>query len=426
MNSKHFNSEKGQAIVYLALGLVVFLGFVALAIDGGMVLADRRDAQNATDASALAGASAAAQIVHNEIVAPKPSPNDCTYSVLLSSAKMAAISAAESRSTSNGYTLGTDPNDYVKVTCGDSHGTFMDVEVGISKNTPTSFLQVLVPKANLTNKMTAIARLHTATSYGNGNAIVALNTSDKCAMEIGAGFSGNTLVDVNGGGIFSNGCLDGKGGADVDVSGGEISYFYNNFKVGVFDPPPTELTNLNDRLSPPIVNLKPSDCDLPGVEKVASLPESTAANPMHPGLWCVTGNVNITGGTYYGYGVTIYVMNGTLLINGGTIHFEAPYVDEFGNGYPPVKHAIYGLLFYVPVNMKGKNGVDLTGNNNSYYQGSILAPTSDIQINGNGTSDCFHSQLIGYNVKLDGTSLFNITYDPSQNLSTSATIDLNK
>ncbi len=58
MNTKHFNSEKGQAIVYLVIGLVVFLGFVALAIDGGMVLADRRDAQNATDASALAGASA--------------------------------------------------------------------------------------------------------------------------------------------------------------------------------------------------------------------------------------------------------------------------------------------------------------------------------------------------------------------------------
>lgn len=56
MNTKHFNSEKGQAIVYLVIGLVVFLGFVALAIDGGMVLADRRDAQNATDASALAGA----------------------------------------------------------------------------------------------------------------------------------------------------------------------------------------------------------------------------------------------------------------------------------------------------------------------------------------------------------------------------------
>ena len=53
-------------IVFLVLGLVVFLGFVALAIDGGMALADRRDAQNATDASALAGAAAAAQQLGGE------------------------------------------------------------------------------------------------------------------------------------------------------------------------------------------------------------------------------------------------------------------------------------------------------------------------------------------------------------------------
>ncbi len=53
MNAKYHDSEKGQAIVFLVLGLVVFLGFVALAIDGGMALADRRHSQNSADASSL-------------------------------------------------------------------------------------------------------------------------------------------------------------------------------------------------------------------------------------------------------------------------------------------------------------------------------------------------------------------------------------
>ncbi len=60
MNTKPQNSEKGQAIVFLVIGLVVFLGFVALAIDGGMALADRRHEQNAADAASLAGGGKAA------------------------------------------------------------------------------------------------------------------------------------------------------------------------------------------------------------------------------------------------------------------------------------------------------------------------------------------------------------------------------
>jgi uncharacterized membrane protein len=56
-------SEKGQALIFLALGMVVFLGFVALAIDGGMLFSDRRHAQNASDASALSGGGQAAELV---------------------------------------------------------------------------------------------------------------------------------------------------------------------------------------------------------------------------------------------------------------------------------------------------------------------------------------------------------------------------
>ncbi len=51
-----FKKEGGQAIVLIALMLVVLLGFVALAIDGGNAYTQKREAQNAADAAALAGA----------------------------------------------------------------------------------------------------------------------------------------------------------------------------------------------------------------------------------------------------------------------------------------------------------------------------------------------------------------------------------
>jgi len=58
-------SQQGQALVLIIFGMVVLLGFTALAVDGSMVYADRRHAQNVTDTAALAGASAAGLVIKN-------------------------------------------------------------------------------------------------------------------------------------------------------------------------------------------------------------------------------------------------------------------------------------------------------------------------------------------------------------------------
>ena len=48
-------SESGQAIVILAIVLVVLLAFAALAIDAGNAYTAKREAQNAVDAAVMAG-----------------------------------------------------------------------------------------------------------------------------------------------------------------------------------------------------------------------------------------------------------------------------------------------------------------------------------------------------------------------------------
>ncbi len=48
--------QRGQTLVAVAVMLVVLIGFLGLVIDGGNVYAQRRQMQNAADASALAGA----------------------------------------------------------------------------------------------------------------------------------------------------------------------------------------------------------------------------------------------------------------------------------------------------------------------------------------------------------------------------------
>lgn len=56
--TRKWRSEQahGQTLVYVALAMVALLSFVALAIDGGHIYAERRRMQNAADAGALAGA----------------------------------------------------------------------------------------------------------------------------------------------------------------------------------------------------------------------------------------------------------------------------------------------------------------------------------------------------------------------------------
>ena len=54
------NAKRGQTIVLFALTNIVLLGMLGLALDGGFLLAKRRQMQNAADAAALAGATALA------------------------------------------------------------------------------------------------------------------------------------------------------------------------------------------------------------------------------------------------------------------------------------------------------------------------------------------------------------------------------
>ena len=50
-------SERGQMLILFVLGLGVLLGFVAMSVDVGLFLQQRRDLQNDADAAALAAAA---------------------------------------------------------------------------------------------------------------------------------------------------------------------------------------------------------------------------------------------------------------------------------------------------------------------------------------------------------------------------------
>src|SRR5207245_7014127 len=56
--TKRGSEDSGQVLVLAVLGMIAILGFVAMAIDVGLIFEDRRGMQNSADAAALAGVSA--------------------------------------------------------------------------------------------------------------------------------------------------------------------------------------------------------------------------------------------------------------------------------------------------------------------------------------------------------------------------------
>ena len=144
MNKK---SESGQAIVLLALAVIGLVGFTALAIDGGMIYADRRQAQSASDASSLAGGGNIALWLDNKHIDFKQF--SCSKQIVNDIMNYGVYKARE-RAEDNDY---IDEEIAVSAVCEDSGPLFdkkyIDINTHITTETETSFMQVIYDSDNL-------------------------------------------------------------------------------------------------------------------------------------------------------------------------------------------------------------------------------------------------------------------------------------
>lgn len=389
MNVKNINSEKGQAIVYLVIGLVVFLGFVALAIDGGMALADRRHVQNAADAASLAGGAEAA------IDLSKAKITDNIWSCgnvgfAMNNGEYAAVQRAQANNFTiiDKYPAPCDQNCVI-ATCNNA-GKYIDIKVDISATTPSNFLQLIFPNA-LHNEVEAVTRVFPGGPLAYGNAIVALNPIDcNGTQKIGAGFRGDSTTVVTGGGIFSNGCLTGGGSGNVNVTGGQISY-NDFFGKDIFTPDavsvypkqiPPDAYNVPE---PDVVSGECSDPDANNISATDLMNLNKGPVTLDPGLYCITGNKSLTINSsakapFIGHGVTFYIVeNIAVTINGGAdLDITAPINDPDSDFYAPAPPpAIQGVLIYMP--QSNNSPLTINGGSNFTFTGGILAPSSHVK-----------------------------------------------
>jgi Flp pilus assembly protein TadG len=440
------SSESGQALILLVLAVVGLLGFTALAIDGGMVYADRRHAQNATDAASLAGGGVAALQLENSYVIYEDF--DCNdYRVL--AAMEAAKDAAVARAGSNDFGIDKEisDNNGVVTECVDDldNGAFVDkyidVRTMVTMQTRTSFIH-FVYNGPLINTVEAVTRIRPNTVLVFGNAIV--STSSLCdGNDGGVTFDGggnpDAVIKVNGGGIFSNSCLDTNGGPKVEVTNGGIGYVtdYSPPASGYVSPPPQQAG-----ASMPEKNVPAPDCfddsmqdrSVPGGSSVTIQPgrydriRLTGGGElvMEPGLYCVTNDFTANNGTLTGNGVTIYMIGDDFSVSGNVeINLTAPPSTckaTMPNVCPPAQA---GMLIYMA---EGNEGVvTMEGNSESHYTGTVYAPDGTIDAGGGSSTIAeINAQLIGDTVKVHGNVTIDINFIGAENFHLPSMLELFK
>lgn len=384
---KKLRSERGQALILIVFAIVGLIGMTGLTVDGGMAYSDRRNAQNAADTAALAAGRA---MVRQE-----------DWSA-----------AAYSLAASNGYDNNGTSN-IVEVTFPHPELGNEYILVSITSHVQTTFARV-VGITQMTNVVSAVVRVQPPTQVNmfDGNAVVGLSPHDCKAIK----YQGNADTTIVGGGIHVN-------------SDCASSAFFNNSSAAQLAAP--SLCSVGG------VTYEPSAINIPNIatgcraynypvpEYVMPLPECTSTatqtgstlsagsysgtfppngvTTLASGLYCVDGDFRLNGGDVLsGTDVVIYMIDGDVTWNGGAeIHLDAPNDGPFK-----------GLLIYSPYT--NASTIRLNGNSSSTFTGTILAPASDVTVDGTGDTG-INGQIIGYTVDLSGTSNVSINYSDENN-----------
>jgi len=393
-------SERGQALVVIAIAIVLLVGVLGLVIDGGNAFLDRRNAQSAADSAALA---AALTRIRGE--------QDWVATALTA----AANNGYDNDGVKNTVAVYSPPAD------GPYAGNIEYIQVIIVSHVETYFAKV-IGMSRVTNTLEATARSKPseAREILHGMAIVSLAPTSNCANNKAFWIHGNAELDITGGGVFvnsnnqdcaflqqGNGSIHIQGGGITVVGGVSIQkpqLLTPGVTVGGIPmnyPPPFFMPNAS--CGDEIAQINTDGVSMSPGSWSEKFPPDAVTN-LDPGAYCLEDGIDLTGNqTLVGEGVVFIIL-------GGEVHFGG---DVNVTLSAPVSGDYKGLLIYAPMEIETE--ITLNGGPSSTFEGTILAPASDIVINGNSSSTGFHSQIIGYRVNVDGSSKVAIVYNDEQN-----------
>jgi hypothetical protein len=321
--------------------------------------------------------------------------------------------AALQAATQNGYPNDADHTVTVNQppVSGPYSGNGEYIQVIIASRVQARFGTVVGLK-ELNNRVEAVARAKPPTEDNMifGNAVVALKPNGRGAMKS----HGNNDLTVYGGGLFVNSnddcAFDQMGNSTIHATDGGMNVVGGVCLRGSIDPASVINTGIAPIPYPP-TSLPPTPlCSGDAIRNGNTLsPGNYVSNhsfppsgvdTLNPGIYCVDATFMMNAhDRLVGHDVVIYMVDGNIHWNGlAEIELTAPTSGPFA-----------GLLIYMP--MTNDEGIILNGNMESSLVGTILAPASDIQLNGTMTSSMYHTQVIGYTVDLIGTADIIVNYN---------------
>ena len=369
-------SEAGQAIVVVALALVVILAILGLAVDMGYLRYTKRQLQTAADAAAMAGA---AELPYGDVA-----------------------SAAQADSASNGFTNGTNG---VTVTVnnpplsGQHIGNSAYVETIVAKNTQTFFAKAFGVKT-VSLQARAVAHLG-----GGQNCIFALDPSASGALSVDAFASISSqcgiVVESTSGSALSCSLLSSITAPSIGIVGG-----VQNFLCGITPNPVTGIATPNP--TDPLAYLaKPSvgSCTFSSQQNYTSS-NSPPSKPstLNPGVYC--GGINIQPGASVVFNPGIYILTsssgknptGGLTIDIGTN--VTTNTSTSPNGVMFYNYGPVGAITFNFTSFASGDQVNLSAPTTGTYSGMLF-----FQDPGNTNA----AQIIGsssYNTSLEGSYYF--------------------
>jgi hypothetical protein len=393
------NTRRGMVTAQIALSMGVLMGMLALLVDGGLVLVERRHAQATADAAALAAAS----------------------DIYTKSAGTASASA-NSVANDNGY---TSTNSTVTVNNPPLSGNFTTAALGGAAKS-ANYVEVIVTY-NMQRGFSAI--------FGSGTIPVSAR-----AVAQGQSVNGAAAAGLPGILLLGNTgtTLSGVGNGTVSVTDAP-GYTGSGGSVYVDSTGPNAVSMKgNADTSAPSVYIAQSGSAPAGVsatsgsinmgatplaDPLAYLPAPSISNPP-PGisvqnLPTITNNTVLTSNTIYIAPAGGLSLSGNASITGTNVMIYVPTgsINLTGNGIvnlsPMTSGPYQGVtLFQDPSNTSDSK---MAGNGNLNVTGTIYAPAANLTDTGNGATDVFGSQIIANSLTLKGNGTVNLQFDPNNN-----------
>lgn len=406
-------SRRGAIVVLIAVSLAVILGFVAVAIDGGSLLEQRRRAQSTADAAALA---AAEDLFRNY---PRNKGRDVDGTAAAYAWNIASANGFSNDGKRSLVTVRISPETYLG---GPNEGKPLPrgyAEVTVQYNQPRYFA-VLFGSDEVPVRARAVARgnwtpahvgIHVLDLYANA-ALKA--TGESSVIVTGASVivnSNHPSAATSTGGKLTASPFNITGGTSVSGTKGG---FFGDINYGT-DPEPDPLRFIPqpvmqdhlDRSAGPVNFANGTRTLLPGVYHGGISVSGQGSLNLEPGVYYMDGG----GFSFAGQGNLI--AHGVMIYNDPKKSSDTISISGLGNisMSPPTEGIYKGLTLFQ--NRQSTNTMTVSGNGYMDIVGTFYNANGTLVVGGNGDGR-IGSQYVSRFLNIIGNGTLTIDYDPTQ------------